>query len=42
MIMTQAFDVVYLSFLGVQLLAAVFFSIFYVLWMGWICEIRRQ
>ena len=42
MIMTQTFDLVYAGFLAVQLLAAVIFSILYVLWMGWICVIRQR
>ena len=40
--MTQTFDLVYAGFLAVQLLAAVIFSILYVLWMGWICVIRQR
>lgn len=42
MIMTQTFDLVYAGFLAVQLLAAVIFSILYVLWLGWICVIRQR
>ena len=42
MIMTPTFDLVYAGFLAVQLLAAVIFSILYVLWMGWICVIRQR